>query len=64
MKVDKNVKQTFRLLEKVVRETKLRASSLFSESGDVILSYQKEQLIMTEKDSAFPYIRHCVDVRD
>ena len=50
MKVDKNLKQTFRLLEKVVRETELRAGP-FSESGDVILF-------------RIPLYKACVDVRD
>ena len=45
----KYLKQTFRLLEEVVRETKARACP-FSESGNAILSYEIE--------------KHCVDVRD
>ena len=62
MNVDKNLKQTFRLLKEVVRETKLRAGP-FSESGSVILSYEGT-IDYDWKDSAFLFIRHYVDVRD
>ena len=50
MNVDKDLKQTFRLLKEVVRETKLRACP-FSESGRQVAWFfpMKEQLIMIEK---------------
>ena len=53
MNVDKNLKQTFRLLKEVVREKKLRACP-FSESGGQVAWFfpMKEQLIMIEK---FPH---------
>ena len=62
IKVDKNLTQTFRLLEKVVRETKLRAGP-FSESGNVTLSYERNNWLLFKRIPHSSIERHCVDVR-
>ena len=61
---DKNLKQTFRLLEEVVRETKAQSVSFLTESGNAILSYERNKWLWLKRIPLSSIEGRRVDIRD